>query len=167
MGRLIWAFAIHICPKIGFRIASHRPIFHLLNLLFLKKVKLVNPCPAEPGYALPLQTVENQISWLLQKNIMWLTPIIWSCGSYFGNSHLVQATCCDSQNVPYFSKITNLLAASLQQLISFMSKEAVVKWSYHLARVLFCFVLRFYGPVKPMGSCQAWSVYLTTFTGQA
>ena len=27
-------------------------------------------------------------------------------------------------------------------------------------RVLF--VLRFYGPVNPMGSCQAWSVYLTT-----
>ena len=24
------------------------------------------------------------------------------------------------------------------------------------------FVLRFYGPVNPMGSCQAWSVYLTT-----
>ena len=31
------------------------------------------------------------------------------------------------------------------------------------------FVLRFYGPVNPMGSCRAWSVYLTTrlFTGQA
>ena len=29
------------------------------------------------------------------------------------------------------------------------------------------FVLRFYGPVNPMGSCQAQSVYLTTFTGQA
>ena len=28
---------------------------------------------------------------------------------------------------------------------------------------VFClFVLRFYGPVNPMGSCQAWSVYLTT-----
>ena len=24
------------------------------------------------------------------------------------------------------------------------------------------FVLRFYGPVNPMGSCQAWSIYLTT-----
>ena len=24
------------------------------------------------------------------------------------------------------------------------------------------FVLRFYGPVNPMGSCRAWSVYLTT-----
>ena len=27
----------------------------------------------------------------------------------------------------------------------------------------FClFVLKFYGPVNPMGSCRAWSVYLTT-----
>ena len=24
------------------------------------------------------------------------------------------------------------------------------------------FVLRFYGPVNPMGSCRAWSFYLTT-----
>ena len=24
------------------------------------------------------------------------------------------------------------------------------------------FVLRFYGPFNPMGSCRAWSVYLTT-----
>ena len=28
-----------------------------------------NPSPAEPGYALPLQTVQIQISWLLQKPI--------------------------------------------------------------------------------------------------
>ena len=27
----------------------------------------INPCPAEPGYTLPLQTVEIQISWLLKK----------------------------------------------------------------------------------------------------
>ena len=29
-------------------------------------------------------------------------------------------------------------------------------------RSLVLFVLRFYGPVNPMGSCRAWSVYLTT-----
>ena len=29
------------------------------------------------------------------------------------------------------------------------------------------FVLRFYGPVNPMGSCRAQSVYLTTRSGQA
>ena len=34
---------------------------------------------------------------------------------------------------------------------------------HHLRdRSRFLFVLRFYGPVNPMGSCRAWSVYLTT-----
>ena len=35
--------------------------------------------------------------------------------------------------------------------------------------VIGLFVLMFYGPVNPMGSCRAWSVYLhvPTFTGQA
>ena len=27
----------------------------------------INPCPAEPGYTLPLQTAPIQISWLLKK----------------------------------------------------------------------------------------------------
>ena len=31
-----------------------------------------------------------------------------------------------------------------------------------LFRSSFVFVLRFYGPVNPMGSYRAWSVYLTT-----
>ena len=30
---------------------------------------ILNPCPAEPGYTLPLQTVQIQISWLLKKQI--------------------------------------------------------------------------------------------------
>ena len=29
----------------------------------------INPCPAEPRYTLPLQTVKIQISWLLKKPI--------------------------------------------------------------------------------------------------
>ena len=29
------------------------------------------------------------------------------------------------------------------------------------------FVVRFYGPINPMGSCRVQSVYLTTLTGQA
>ena len=28
---------------------------------------LINPCPAEPGYTLPFQTVLIQISWFLKK----------------------------------------------------------------------------------------------------
>ena len=36
-----------------------------------------------------------------------------------------------------------------------------------LIRLVCLFVLRFYSPVNPMGSCWARSVYLTMFTGQA
>ena len=41
------------------------------------------------------------------------------------------------------------------------------KYGNHLLNVIILdnvclFVLRFYGPVNPMWSCQAWSVYLTT-----
>ena len=32
-----------------------------------KTVQIINPGRAEPGYALPLQTVYIQISWLLKK----------------------------------------------------------------------------------------------------
>ena len=32
----------------------------------------------------------------------------------------------------------------------------------HIGKQCGLFVLRFYGPVNPMGSCRAWSVYLTT-----
>ena len=31
-----------------------------------------------------------------------------------------------------------------------------------MRRLIYLFVLRFYGPVNPMGSCRMWSVYLTT-----
>ena len=37
----------------------------------------------------------------------------------------------------------------------------------HLGLWYVLFVLRFYGPVNPMGSCRARSFYLTMFTGQA
>ena len=37
-----------------------------------------------------------------------------------------------------------------------------VELSYFLFVVVLLFVLRFYGPVNPMGSCRARSVYLTT-----
>ena len=35
--------------------------------IFFSIPDLLNPCPAEPGYTLPLQTVQIQISWLLKK----------------------------------------------------------------------------------------------------
>ena len=38
--------------------------------------------------------------------------------------------------------------------------EASISWTPRWRKILF--VLRFYGPVNPMRSCRAWSVYLTT-----
>ena len=40
----------------------------------------VNPDPAEPGYTLPLQTVENQISWLQKKpaDLDWICTVCHS-----------------------------------------------------------------------------------------
>ena len=56
-------------------------------------------------------------------------------------------------------KISEVLSENFQFL--------VVKFSIYLNRrvsVMYfdLFVLRFYGPVNPMGSCRARSVYLTT-----
>ena len=54
-----------------------------------------------------------------------------------------------------------LLSWSVNLLTFFLGQAASSKWST-LCKFLFVFVLRFYGPVNPMGSCRARSVYLTT-----
>ena len=38
-----------------------------LDHLIIQIQSVINPCPAEPRYTLPLQTVLIQISWLLKK----------------------------------------------------------------------------------------------------
>ena len=40
---------------------------NLPNVYIVTLTQLINPCPAEPGYTLPLQTMWIQISWLLKK----------------------------------------------------------------------------------------------------
>ena len=51
----------------------------------------------------------------------------------------------------------------LNTLCFFYSGFTLTFFFSHIATVSGClFVLRFYGPVNPMGSCQARSVYLTT-----
>ena len=42
-------------------------ILQIKNIPKLLLFAMINPCPAEPRYTLPLQTVWNQISWLLKK----------------------------------------------------------------------------------------------------
>ena len=50
---------------------------------FHRSAKTANPCPAEPGYTLPLQPVQIQISWLLKKptdlDLHCLSLNIWIC----------------------------------------------------------------------------------------
>ena len=41
-------------------------IINLSSVGLAQSMVKVNPGPAEPGYALPLQTVQIQISWLLE-----------------------------------------------------------------------------------------------------
>ena len=41
--------------------------------------------------------------------------------------------------------------------------KAGLGWASNIGRNFCLFVLRFYGPVNPNGSCRARSVYLTTF----
>ena len=45
-----------------------------------------------------------------------------------------------------------------------IKESNTTKWSIHslTPQSMILFVLRFYGPVNPMGSCRARSVYLTT-----
>ena len=46
--------------------------------------------------------------------------------------------------------------------------SCAIKWKQRRSKSMYAsvvclFELRFYGPVNPMGSCQMWSVYLTSF----
>ena len=43
---------------------NKKNIINLSSAEFVHRVVKVNPCPAEPGYTLSLQTVCTQISWL-------------------------------------------------------------------------------------------------------
>ena len=53
------------------------------------------------------------------------------------------------------------MEAKTQRLTLKTNKGTPTPKNQHLIR--FClFVMRFYGPVNPMGSCRARSVYLTT-----
>ena len=47
--RLNWALSEFICPK--------DPFCHGTSDIISRLAQCLNPCPAEPGYAMPLQTV--------------------------------------------------------------------------------------------------------------
>ena len=53
-----------------------------------EEVLVINPSPAKPRYALPLQIVQNQISWLLKKptdlDLHCLSLSTWICINNLG-----------------------------------------------------------------------------------
>ena len=71
-------------------------------------------------------------------------------------------------------KNMNLLSAEFAQTVAKVNTTIQYKLQDKCKTLMRCsevsilglhhylFVLRFYGPVNPMGSCRAWSVYLTT-----
>ena len=62
------------CP-LSFTVFSEKQFFFFSNCYYNKIFVVakyshrcyLSPCPAEPGYTLPLQTMQIQISWLLKK----------------------------------------------------------------------------------------------------
>ena len=65
--QLIWIYTF--CKDTDY-LGSAEPglIFLCTSNILQGTIKMqVNPCPAEPGYTLPLQTMYIQISWLLKK----------------------------------------------------------------------------------------------------
>ena len=63
-------------------------------------------------------------------------------------------------SIQFTWKIRLVFFEKLKKKKNFKMSSAVVVIG--ALRVNSLFVLRFYGPVNPMGSCRAWSVYLTT-----
>ena len=95
MCRLIWTFAECTCLKVCFltlwligRWQTWKFYFPFLDWSILKTCSAlmpgcINPGPAEPRYALSLQTMKIQISWLLQKptdlDLHCLPFSMWIC----------------------------------------------------------------------------------------
>ena len=53
-------------PKVG-SVTENMPFLANMEISSVYPKSYINPCPAEPGYTLPLQKVQIQISWLLKK----------------------------------------------------------------------------------------------------
>ena len=70
-------------------------------------------------------------------------------------------TMCIDNTVPLTDRPWQLVSPCYHwKLKEAQEKHENFDWSHSLRKRLF--VLRFYGQVHPMGSCRAWSVYLTT-----
>ena len=98
-----------------------------------------------------------------------ITTTCAQCGDIPTSLHTANAVC----SVPpkYFGNVCRIESNCAQHLSSLKLIHVIQVWCNICTLILqvenvlrqFClFVLRFYGPVNPMGSCRARSVYLTT-----
>ena len=65
--------------------------------------------------------------------------------------------CCEREIDQYKPFVNNVIA-----FLTKLHQQGVGYSALNTAKSVCLFVLRFYGPVNPMGSCRARSVYLTT-----
>ena len=85
---------------------------------------------------------------------------------------IIRIFCCSCDSVPnfrrhlssaffYFNKLSfgKTFICKVERLSNSVDPDEMAHWAIPSGSL---FVLRFYGPVNPMGSCQAQSVYLTT-----
>ena len=121
----------------------------------------------------------------LWKHMLWV--LIWIALTWWGNSMSTHNICWGNSNIYpqhaftgnwiYQSTRMELLVSVLVRVCGIIMSITVCKhgrpwsnihtWAVSLSRqetlcFVCLFVLRFYGPVNPMGSCRARSVYLTT-----
>ena len=92
-----------------------------------------------------------------------LDPVVQSVVSLTSSLRVILLTVlADSiYNILIFFAEKMWVAFALQKLLTFFQQK--ISAYLRITRCKFClFVLRFYDPVNPMGSCRARSVYLTT-----
>ena len=69
---------------------------------------------------------------------------------------------CRSRSVGFFRSGSTLFAIKYVNLYQQSGSSNLIGWKLEIGMASCLFVLRFYGPINPMGSCRARSVYLTT-----
>ena len=106
----------------------------LISFLFLHENICCGYSLEAPHRGASNEYPQHMFSWRNKKSIIWIPPLICSYGKCLGKAPLMST------------------AYIFVEII-----RKILIWIH-----VCLFVLRFYGPVNPMGSCRARSVYLTT-----
>ena len=103
------------------------------------------------------------------RSLIWVSLLVWSLT--IQSTLLTHCILNRLSHTIYWKSPLSILGTSGYEIYIFLEKMAKLfanngdpdQTPHSAASDLVClFVLRFYGPVNPMGSCRAWSVYLTT-----